>query len=140
MEQFTFNSNIDFAEINPTLKNIKKPYVTIADSCDHKIIAPSVEPDCNSFLEVMNRRLMKENEKMIKDNLKRSFKPEIKKVIFNDPATIVFWNDGTKTVVKKQNKDKKKKFDKEKGLAMAIAKKYFDNQGSYYNEIRKWCE
>lgn len=24
----------------------------------------------------------------------------IKKVIFNDPATIVLWNDGTKTVVK----------------------------------------
>lgn len=26
--------------------------------------------------------------------------PEIKKVIFNPPATIVFWLDGTKTVVK----------------------------------------
>ena len=27
-------------------------------------------------------------------------KSKIKKVIFNDPATIIFWNDGTKTVVK----------------------------------------
>ena len=27
----------------------------------------------------------------------------IENVIFNDPATIVFWDDGTKTVVKAQN-------------------------------------
>ena len=58
----------------------------------------------------------------------------IKNVIFNDPATIVLWNDGTKTVVKVQNE----KFDPEKGLAMAIAKKYFGNKGSYYNILRKW--
>ncbi len=64
----------------------------------------------------------------------------IEKVIFNDPATIVYWSDGTKTVVKKQKEDEKKKFDKEKGLAMAIAKKYFGNRGSYFDEIKKWCE
>ena len=58
----------------------------------------------------------------------------IETVIFNDPATIVFWNDGTKTVVKVQNE----KFDPEKGLAMAIAKKYFGNHGNYYNEFKKW--
>lgn len=58
----------------------------------------------------------------------------IENVIFNDPATIVFWNDGTKTVVKVQNE----KFDPEKGLAMAIAKKYFGNHGNYYNEFKKW--
>ena len=66
--------------------------------------------------------------------------PEIKNVIFNDPATIVFWDDGTKTVVKKQKEDKKKKFDKEKGLAMAIAKKALSNEGNYFNEIKKWVE
>ena len=45
---------------------------------------------------------------------------EIEKVIFNHPATIVFWNDGTKTVVKAQEGDG---WDMEKGLAMCIAKK-----------------
>ena len=45
---------------------------------------------------------------------------EIEKVIFNDPATIVMWNDGTKTVVKCQEGDT---FDPEKGLAMCIVKK-----------------
>lgn len=59
---------------------------------------------------------------------------EIKKVIFNDPATIVFWNDGTKTVVKAHDEE----FDPEKGLAMAISKKLLGNKGNYYNEFKKW--
>ena len=61
--------------------------------------------------------------------------PEIKNVIFNDPATIVFWEDGTKTVVKCQDGDE---FDPEKGLAMAIAKKAYGNNGSYCNKLKKW--
>ena len=61
--------------------------------------------------------------------------PEIKNVIFNDPATIVFWEDGTKTVVKCQDGDE---FDPEKGLAMAITKKAYGNKGSYCNQLKKW--
>lgn len=60
----------------------------------------------------------------------------ISNVIFNDPATIVFWADGTKTVVKAHDE----KFDPEKGLAMAIAKKFFGNEGNYFNQIKKWTE
>ena len=59
----------------------------------------------------------------------------IKKVIFNDPTTIVLWGDGTKTVVKCQEGDV---FDKELGLAMAICKKHFGNKGRYNNEFKKW--
>lgn len=59
---------------------------------------------------------------------------EIEKVIFNPPATIVFWTDNTKTVVKAENED----FDPEKGLAMAICKKVLGNRGNYYNIFRKW--
>ena len=62
-------------------------------------------------------------------------KPKITKVIFNDPATIVFWLDGTKTVVKC---DDKERYDPEKGLAMAISKKALGNQGNYYNEFKRW--
>lgn len=62
------------------------------------------------------------------------YKPEIVKVIFNDPATIVFWSDGTKTVVKADGE----KFDPEKGLAMAISKKFLGNKGNYYREFRIW--
>lgn len=59
----------------------------------------------------------------------------INNVIFNDPATIVFWADGTKTIVKKGENDI---FDPEKGLAMAIAKKALGNKGNYYNTIKEW--
>jgi hypothetical protein len=58
---------------------------------------------------------------------------EIVKVIFSDPATIVFWADGTKTVVKCQEGDA---YSKETGLAMAIAKKVFGNK-SNFNEVFK---
>ena len=61
--------------------------------------------------------------------------PRIKKVLFRNPATIVFWDDNTKTVVKCSELDG---FDCEKGLAIAIAKKFFGNEGNYYNEFKKW--
>jgi hypothetical protein len=63
--------------------------------------------------------------------------PGIKKVIFNKPATIVLWEDGTKTIVRTQGKAR---FDKEKGLAMCIAKKALGNKGNYYDEFRKWVK
>ena len=59
----------------------------------------------------------------------------LKKVIYNDPATIAFWSDGTKTIVKAQPGDI---FDPEKGLAMVIAKKACGNKGNYYNGFKKW--
>lgn len=61
---------------------------------------------------------------------------EIDRVIFNNPATIVFWKDGTKTVVKTQGEE----FDREKGLTMAYVKKLFGNNGNYFNKIKKWTE
>lgn len=60
--------------------------------------------------------------------------PEIKDVMFNGTATIVFWVDDTKTVVKAVGEE----FDPEKGLAMAIAKKALGNKGNYFNKIKKW--
>ncbi len=44
-----------------------------------------------------------------------------KQVIWHNPATIVYWEDGTKTVVKRQKGDR---WDPEKGYAMAIVKKF----------------
>ena len=60
--------------------------------------------------------------------------PRIKDVIFNYPATIVFWTDGTKTVVKCQGDDV---YDPEKGLAMAISKKALGNKRDYYHTFLK---
>ena len=57
-----------------------------------------------------------------------------KKVIFNNPATIVYWNDGTKTVVKCLPGET---YDKEKGLALCFMKKAMGNKGNYNNIFRK---
>lgn len=59
---------------------------------------------------------------------------EIEKVIFNGPATIVKWKDGTKTVVKCQVGDV---FDYEKGLAMCFTKKALGNKGDFNNVLRE---
>ena len=59
----------------------------------------------------------------------------IEKVIFNDPATIILWSNGEKTIVKCGDGET---FDPEKGLAMAIVKYVYGNKGNYYNEFKKW--
>ena len=56
----------------------------------------------------------------------------IERVLFNNPATIVFWADGTKTVVKCRKGDK---WDAEKGLAMACAKKLMGNRDGYHKTL-----
>ena len=62
------------------------------------------------------------------------FRGFIKKVKFNPPATIVFWTDDTKTVVKCKGED----YDPEKGLAMCISKKFLGDKGNYYEVFKKW--
>lgn len=65
-------------------------------------------------------------------------KPEIKDVKFSGPCTIVFWSDGDKTIVRCGEDDK---FDKEKGLAIAVAKKFLgtNKSKSNFNDIfKKW--
>ena len=70
-------------------------------------------------------------------NLYYGLSLSIKDVIFNPPATIVFWMDGTKTVVKDQGEVF---YDPEKGMAMAVAKKTFGNKGNYYNQFKKYID
>lgn len=61
--------------------------------------------------------------------------PEIEKVIFNKPATIVFWADGTKTVVKCHGDDE---YSKDAGLAWCIAKKAVDDGEKFIDIFDKW--
>lgn len=41
----------------------------------------------------------------------KSWVPHPERIIYNGPATIVFWDDGTKTVVKRAKKDKDNKYN-----------------------------
>ena len=60
---------------------------------------------------------------VITDEIVHSDKFKVERVIYNDPATIVLWKDGTKTVSTAQNEE----YDPEKGLAMCFAKKALGN-------------
>lgn len=84
------------------------------------------------YIEAMERKRKKERAKELINEYKNRL--VIEKVIFNDPATIVYWRDGSKTVVKADGES----FDPEKGLAMAISKKVLGNEGNYYEEFKKW--
>lgn len=55
--------------------------------------------------------------------------PIIDRVILSDPAIIVLWLDGTKTIAMCTNDDT---FDPEVGLAMAISRKYYEILGFPY--------
>jgi hypothetical protein len=59
---------------------------------------------------------------------------EIKEIIINEPAMIVFWKDGTKTVVKAQDGET---FDEEKGLSMAYAKKALGNNYAAFGRFKQ---
>lgn len=67
----------------------------------------------------------------------RSYALQIKEVIFNEPATIVYWTDGTKTVVKCSEDDE---FDKEKGIALCFMKKAMNNKSNYNNVFKEWIK
>lgn len=61
----------------------------------------------------------------------------IKDVRFSPPATIVFWSDNTKTVVKAQNGEP---FDAEKGLMACIIKRITGNTGRYNELFKKYIK
>lgn len=61
----------------------------------------------------------------------------IKDVKFAKPATIVFWKDGTKTVVKAQGDEQ---YIPEVGLAMCICKKVMGNTRDYYRVFKHWMK
>lgn len=52
--------------------------------------------------------------------------PEVREIRYNGPATIVFWEDNTKTVVKVQPGELG--YDPDKAFAMAVCKKLFGNK------------
>lgn len=86
--------------------------------------------NCECYLESIFER---DNKKY--DIIDQYVRNKISRVIFNAPATIVLWGDGSKTVVKC---GKDECYDPEKGLAMAISKRFLGDKGNYYEEFKKW--
>ncbi len=57
--------------------------------------------------------------------------PKIERTIFSGPATIVFWDDGAKTVAKCSPEDK---FSKKKGIKVCVMKRMFENNFTAMSE------
>lgn len=142
-KEYSYNWGFDVDSNIPEKKNPVDNFSWMvnaydATKCDRRIKIELVGiPNVRSFsLD------MRDLERSIKNRMNNEegdpfIVPRIKKIVFNPPATIVFWNDGTKTVVKCQNDEK---FDPEKGITMAFFKKTHGNKGHYFEEIKKWTE
>lgn len=72
---------------------------------------------------------------LLKQTSSRCILNNIKDVIYNNPATIILWSDGTKTVVKCQPCDI---YNPEIGLTMCVLKKLCCNKGNFNDIFNKW--
>ena len=112
--------------------------VKVLENCDIEFRGKS-----NDILNSMNKEqadLIKEvaaafydwdHTKEIKKKIEFDRSVKFKEVIFNGPATIIYWKDGTKTVVKCTEGDT---YNPEVGIAMATLKKIF---GEAYPKYRQ---
>lgn len=75
-----------------------------------------------------SKRLLTRYEKLDPKN--------IKKVIFNNPATIIIFTDDTKVVAKAHNEE----FDEEKGFLMAMSRILFETRAEMNKIIDKGME
>lgn len=98
--------------------NLKDIYPVSIDECDLK--------NNDDFLDAMRyyseQRNYYHNILSASMEIKVDIPGMIDRVIFNDPATIIIWNDGSKTVVKRSEDDI---WDPEKGFCMAVIKKLY---------------
>lgn len=150
-EIFIPNARIEFNALTRKpvsildLDNLAKPPIIITDNMEVQI-----SEDCNvhglmNTYKVIIR--IKDDPSVFDKLLKRITEPSnrtfcvlpgIKDVVFNCPATIVFWEDGTKTVVKCMEGDI---FNPEHGFAMAVLKKLYgteDKSNGYRKLVKKW--
>lgn len=123
------NMRIEWSEVRCSIGELT---MTIINEVESKLKVPNSYSDCYDFVRYCENDV--KNTKALITSVYGRSSYDIDDVIFNDPATIVKWKDGTKTVVKAIDED----FDPEKGLAMAIVKKTYGNKGNYFNQIKKW--
>ncbi len=103
---------------------------TLSDMCPPRL---SVDMDPQLFKEMASRASGARSVSMdvfFKDRSKDKKDRKVEKVIYNPPATIVWFDDGEKIVSKAEARDG---FDKAKGLALCVLKKRMDKK--IYNRL-----
>lgn len=126
-------AHISAEPITATIPNATNPTPCRLDC----VKASALDTSC-SPLDRLKRRIPYINKDTKKTAYKEGLVAELTptNVIFNPPATIVFWEDGEKTVVKCGEGEV---YDKEKGLAMAFCKRVWGNKGRFNTMFEKWC-
>lgn len=96
------------------------------------------DPDPNNIMGDWYRYLVNELYGMPKkeETMKTVPTYAVKKIIYNPPATIVFWEDGSKTVVKCSQYDE---YDPYFGFLAALAKKVYGNPSRVRKIVDKWA-
>lgn len=120
------------------LDSIAKPMIKEYDEYvkgDPRFMPTRDMTDAFKYMHINCGEARKLYDKVQREKNKAIYDSMIQQVIFNPPATIVFWKDGSKTVVKCGENDI---FDPEKGLAMAISKRAFGDNRDYYEIFAKW--
>ena len=147
-KQRTFVQNLmrDFYAVTKKEEENNVPDITWKVECFdiptiNSKVTPVLEVSLSGYINNINIKgrnayvIVKDIEDKLNRHACHTLIPAIDRVIHNNPATIVFWGDGDKTVVKCQEGDT---YDPEKGLAMAISKKVLGNKGNYCNVFKKW--
>lgn len=121
-----FNAFINYVPMDEYAKSIKPNMYSL-----HKDYAPNdilAENYINNLLNSGYTTSINNSNKM----------PQIKDVKFNGPATIVFFDDNTKVVIKCNDTDI---FDPEKAVMICVLRKALGMSGSQFKKwIGKWTK
>lgn len=118
------------AETTYTIAKGTSSWATSSDACCYSSVFNTSPMKCTLNKEYLTNIYLNDNGTEIKMNLV----PPIKDVRFYDPATIVFFEDGTKTVVKRMEGQE---FDPELGFLLCIMKRAYGED--YHKLMWKHC-
>ena len=122
--------------------------MTDAVPCEIRLVSYKAISDSSEYEWHLNITLCTDDKDLaqtVKSELNRKYgllsELQIQRIIVNNLATIVFWEDGTKTVVKISDADMEDgKYDIYAGVSYAIAKKLFGSNSSFKREVDRKME
>lgn len=122
--------------------------MTDAVPCEIRLVSYKAISDSSEYEWHFNITLCTDDKdwaQTVKSELNRKYgllsALQIQRIIVNNLATIVFWEDGTKTVVKISDSDMEDgKYDIYAGVSYAIAKKLFGSNSAFKREVDRKME
>lgn len=93
--------------------------------------------DCSGYTYFTNKSLLQQylERKSLRTSPLPFYCPV--KIIYNGPATIVFWEDGTKTIVKRAKGERNNRYN---AFCAALAKKLYGNNSTVNRFVKSGKE